>query len=147
MYIWCRIWGTAANLNKTFPVHDISRTETVTHPSYAEGRKKVQDLWALLFSVSVFFVKMFMFQIWFCASDLIFKLHFLFLRLTVNPGGWAPASVLRSVYKREYPKFLRRFTQYVMDKTADKPILFQNCTASVKLQSQSVKTCFVTVLS
>lgn len=42
----------------------------------------------------------------------------------VNPGGWAPASVLRSVYKREYPKFLRRFTQYVLDKTADKPILF-----------------------
>ncbi|XP_076465042.1 ceramide transfer protein-like [Babylonia areolata] len=42
----------------------------------------------------------------------------------VNPGGWAPASVLRSVYKREYPKFLRRFTQYVMDKTADKDILF-----------------------
>lgn len=42
----------------------------------------------------------------------------------VNPGGWAPASVLRSVYKREYPRFLRRFTQYVLEKTADKPILF-----------------------
>ena len=24
----------------------------------------------------------------------------------VNPGGWAPASVLRTVYKREYPRFL-----------------------------------------
>ena len=23
----------------------------------------------------------------------------------VNPGGWAPASVLRTVYKREYPRF------------------------------------------
>ena len=42
----------------------------------------------------------------------------------VNPGGWAPASVLRSIYKREYPKFLRRFTAYVKDKTSDKEILF-----------------------
>ncbi|CAG5127022.1 unnamed protein product [Candidula unifasciata] len=42
----------------------------------------------------------------------------------VNPGGWAPASVLRAVYKREYPKFLRRFTEFVVDKTKDKPILF-----------------------
>ncbi|CAB1319915.1 unnamed protein product [Coregonus sp. 'balchen'] len=31
----------------------------------------------------------------------------------VNPGGWAPASVLRAVAKREYPKFLKRFTGYV----------------------------------
>uniref|UniRef100_A0A3B4AVI2 Uncharacterized protein n=1 Tax=Periophthalmus magnuspinnatus TaxID=409849 RepID=A0A3B4AVI2_9GOBI len=42
----------------------------------------------------------------------------------VNPGGWAPASVLRAVAKREYPKFLKRFTSYVQDKTAGKPILF-----------------------
>ncbi|KAK6305152.1 ceramide transfer protein [Coregonus clupeaformis] len=42
----------------------------------------------------------------------------------VNPGGWAPASVLRAVAKREYPKFLKRFTGYVQDKTAGKPILF-----------------------
>ena len=42
----------------------------------------------------------------------------------VNPGGWAPASVLRTIYKREYPKFLRRFTAYVLDKTKDKEILF-----------------------
>ncbi|XP_056874398.1 ceramide transfer protein-like [Takifugu flavidus] len=42
----------------------------------------------------------------------------------VNPGGWAPASVLRAVAKREYPKFLKRFTSYVQEKTADKPILF-----------------------
>lgn len=43
---------------------------------------------------------------------------------TINPGGWAPASVLRAVYKREYPKFLKRFTQYVKDKTENKAILF-----------------------
>ncbi|XP_045156184.1 ceramide transfer protein-like isoform X1 [Mercenaria mercenaria] len=42
----------------------------------------------------------------------------------VNPGGWAPASVLRAVYKREYPKFLKRFTSYVRDATKDKEILF-----------------------
>ncbi|XP_048875031.1 ceramide transfer protein-like [Brienomyrus brachyistius] len=42
----------------------------------------------------------------------------------VNPGGWAPASVLRAVAKREYPKFLKRFTSYVQEKTACKPILF-----------------------
>ncbi|KAJ4434432.1 hypothetical protein ANN_22994 [Periplaneta americana] len=42
----------------------------------------------------------------------------------VNPGGWAPASVLRAVYKREYPKFLKRFTAYVIDQCKDKPIMF-----------------------
>lgn len=44
--------------------------------------------------------------------------------LLVNPGGWAPASVLRAVAKREYPKFLKRFTSYVQEKTAGKSILF-----------------------
>lgn len=42
----------------------------------------------------------------------------------VNPGGWAPPAVLRAVYKREYPKFLKRFTNYVIDQCQDKPILF-----------------------
>uniref|UniRef100_A0AAQ4RG12 Ceramide transfer protein n=1 Tax=Gasterosteus aculeatus aculeatus TaxID=481459 RepID=A0AAQ4RG12_GASAC len=42
----------------------------------------------------------------------------------VNPGGWAPATVLRAVAKREYPKFLKRFTSFVQEKTAGKPILF-----------------------
>jgi len=42
----------------------------------------------------------------------------------VNPGGWAPASVLRAVYKREYPRFLKRFTQYVIDKTKSKEIMW-----------------------
>ncbi|KAK0425680.1 hypothetical protein QR680_009320 [Steinernema hermaphroditum] len=35
----------------------------------------------------------------------------------VNPGGWVPSSALRVVYKREYPRFLKRFTQYVLEKT------------------------------
>jgi len=42
----------------------------------------------------------------------------------VNPGGWVPAPVLRTVYKREYPRFLKRFTQYVIDKTQDKEIMW-----------------------
>ena len=42
----------------------------------------------------------------------------------VNPGGWAPANVLRAVYKREYPKFLKRFTQYVIDKTKKLPVVY-----------------------
>lgn len=42
----------------------------------------------------------------------------------VNPGGWAPASALRAIYKREYPKFLKRFTKYVIDQCKDKPIMF-----------------------
>ncbi|XP_023228908.1 collagen type IV alpha-3-binding protein-like [Centruroides sculpturatus] len=42
----------------------------------------------------------------------------------INPGGWAPSSVLRAVYKREYPKFLKRFTQYVKDMTENKAIMF-----------------------
>jgi len=44
--------------------------------------------------------------------------------LTVNPGGWVPSSVLRAVYKREYPRFLKTFTEYVRKSTADKPIMF-----------------------
>ncbi|XP_026763481.1 ceramide transfer protein [Galleria mellonella] len=41
---------------------------------------------------------------------------------TVNPGGWAPAGVLRAVYKREYPKFLKRFTSYVVEQCRGKPL-------------------------
>lgn len=42
----------------------------------------------------------------------------------VNPGGWVPASALRAVYKREYPKFLKRFTAYVKTQTKEKAIMF-----------------------
>jgi len=38
---------------------------------------------------------------------------------SVNPGGWAPASVLRTVARREYPRFIKRFSQYVIDQTAN----------------------------
>jgi len=42
----------------------------------------------------------------------------------VNPGGWVPSAALRGVAKREYPRFLKRFTSYVVEQTRDKPILF-----------------------
>uniref|UniRef100_A0A915B551 Collagen type IV alpha-3-binding protein n=1 Tax=Parascaris univalens TaxID=6257 RepID=A0A915B551_PARUN len=34
----------------------------------------------------------------------------------VHPGGWVPSSALRIIYKREYPKFLRGFTKYVVER-------------------------------
>ncbi|XP_029017324.1 ceramide transfer protein-like isoform X2 [Betta splendens] len=56
-----------------------------------------------------------------CRENLLCKITYV---ANVNPGGWAPASVLRAVAKREYPKFLKRFTSYVQEKTAGKSILF-----------------------
>ncbi|XP_053337034.1 ceramide transfer protein isoform X2 [Clarias gariepinus] len=53
-------------------------------------------------------------------DDILCKITYV---ANVNPGGWAPASVLRAVARREYPKFLRRFSSYVQDKTSNKPIL------------------------
>ncbi|KAI1707039.1 START domain-containing protein [Ditylenchus destructor] len=38
----------------------------------------------------------------------------------VHPGGWVPTVALRQVYKKEYPKFLRQFTKYVVNKAVDK---------------------------
>ncbi len=38
-------------------------------------------------------------------------------------GGWVPTSALRAVYKREYPKFLKRFTHYVKERCHNQPIL------------------------
>jgi len=35
----------------------------------------------------------------------------------VDPGGWLPPAALRSVFKKEYPRFLRKFTKYVLGKT------------------------------
>ncbi|UJR16210.1 hypothetical protein I4U23_003120 [Adineta vaga] len=42
----------------------------------------------------------------------------------INPGGWVPIAAVRSVAKREYPRFVKRFTSYVVEQTRDKPILF-----------------------
>ena len=53
--------------------------------------------------------------------DFIFQAEILYF--SVNPGGWAPASAIRQVAKREYPKFLRKFSTYVQTVTADKPLM------------------------
>ncbi|CAF1464416.1 unnamed protein product [Adineta steineri] len=42
----------------------------------------------------------------------------------INPGGWVPSAALRGVAKREYPRFIKRFTSYVVEQTRNKPILF-----------------------
>ncbi|XP_002168208.2 ceramide transfer protein isoform X1 [Hydra vulgaris] len=41
----------------------------------------------------------------------------------VNPGGWAPPTVVRQMSKREYPKFLRKFSSFVQNVTKDKPLM------------------------
>uniref|UniRef100_A0A914BWJ6 Collagen type IV alpha-3-binding protein n=1 Tax=Acrobeloides nanus TaxID=290746 RepID=A0A914BWJ6_9BILA len=40
----------------------------------------------------------------------------------VHPGGWVPTSALRQVYKREYPKFLRMFTKFVLEQIKGKAL-------------------------
>ncbi|CAP23325.2 Protein CBG02248 [Caenorhabditis briggsae] len=40
----------------------------------------------------------------------------------VHPGGWVPVSALRHVYKKEYPKFLRTFTEFVKKNVKGKPL-------------------------
>ncbi|VDD93036.1 unnamed protein product [Enterobius vermicularis] len=40
----------------------------------------------------------------------------------VHPGGWVPSGALRVVYKREYPKFLRGFTSYVVQQLTNRPL-------------------------
>jgi len=41
----------------------------------------------------------------------------------VNPGGWAPPAVVRQIAKREYPKFLRKFSAFVQKVSKDKPLM------------------------
>ncbi|KAK4473346.1 hypothetical protein MN116_004506 [Schistosoma mekongi] len=42
----------------------------------------------------------------------------------INPGGWVPATGLRSLAQREYPRFLKRFSTYVKEQTQHKLPLF-----------------------
>ena len=44
------------------------------------------------------------------------------LSLAVNPGGWAPPSVVRAIAKREISKFLRKFSSTVQRAVADTPL-------------------------
>ncbi|VEL24615.1 unnamed protein product [Protopolystoma xenopodis] len=42
----------------------------------------------------------------------------------IHPGGWAPAAAVRAMAKREYPRFLKRFSAYVQTQTQLNPPLF-----------------------
>lgn len=42
----------------------------------------------------------------------------------INPGGWVPVAGLRTLARREYPRFLRRFSAYVQEQTRDKSAFF-----------------------
>uniref|UniRef100_A0A183ACD3 START domain-containing protein n=1 Tax=Echinostoma caproni TaxID=27848 RepID=A0A183ACD3_9TREM len=42
----------------------------------------------------------------------------------INPGGWVPAAGLRTLARREYPRFLKRFSAYVQEQTRDKRPMF-----------------------
>ena len=42
----------------------------------------------------------------------------------VDFGGWAPAAATRAVAKKEYPKFVKKFSQFVINQTKDMPIMF-----------------------
>ena len=52
-----------------------------------------------------------------CISNLskTISSNLIFTVVLVNPGGWAPASVVRQISKREYPKFLRKFSTFVQN--------------------------------
>lgn len=42
--------------------------------------------------------------------------------LIVNPGGWAPPSVVRSIGKREICKFLKKFSSCAQKACSDSPL-------------------------
>ena len=46
-------------------------------------------------------------------SEYFFIRKILVYTATINPGGWVPKKALRTVYRREYPRFLRTFTQVI----------------------------------
>ena len=51
------------------------------------------------------------------ACDIIYQSY-------VDFGGWAPAAATRAVAKKEYPKFVKKFSQFVVNQTKDMPIMF-----------------------
>ena len=45
-----------------------------------------------------------------------------YLLFTVNPGGWAPPSVVRTIAKRELTKFLKKFSSACYNKLNNSPL-------------------------
>ena len=120
-----RLYLTVCLMCQTFidPPKDgakVTRNDLTCKITYCSVGKCILDFSFIIF----FFLK----WVYFLTSLLlIIRLHWhvsSIFTILVNPGGWAPPAVLRAVYKREYPKFLKRFTNYVIDQCQDKPILF-----------------------
>ncbi|VDN97796.1 unnamed protein product [Rodentolepis nana] len=42
----------------------------------------------------------------------------------INPGGWAPATVVRTMARREYPHFLQRISDFAISHTANTTLKF-----------------------
>ncbi|PAA64549.1 hypothetical protein BOX15_Mlig023252g1, partial [Macrostomum lignano] len=40
----------------------------------------------------------------------------------VHPGGWAPKAIIRQVSRREYPRFLRRFAAFCVERVKHQPV-------------------------
>jgi len=43
---------------------------------------------------------------------------------SVNPGGWAPSSVVKAVSQREYPKFLKKISSFAQDHVKNNAIQY-----------------------
>ena len=43
---------------------------------------------------------------------------------TVNPGGWAPAAAVRAISQREYPKFLKKISEFARNHVKNSEIKF-----------------------
>ncbi|XP_063678979.1 ceramide transfer protein-like isoform X2 [Bolinopsis microptera] len=43
---------------------------------------------------------------------------------SVNPGGWAPASAVRAISQREYPKFLKKIATFAIDHVKKREIKY-----------------------
>ena len=52
-----------------------------------------------------------------CSNLFLFLFFF-----AVNPGGWAPPSVVRTIAKREITKFLKKFSSCCYSKYSNSPL-------------------------
>merc|ERR1712168_1040334 len=46
----------------------------------------------------------------------------------VDAGGWVPAAGVRALAKKEYPRFVRKFSEFVKTQDKDKDICLQSST-------------------
>ena len=48
--------------------------------------------------------------------------YFIFHFIIVNPGGWAPPSVVRTIAKREITKFLKKISSCAQKAVLEQPL-------------------------